>query len=224
MEKTDSLLSCKLQYFLQFIWLLSCYFMCNVYFIQRCTMFWHIKNESKNNSQTLPNSLNWIQKCGLWYKWVETYVPKKCILRNAWALTKEASLELVVIPYDVDVLFNYFLLNACLNHLISEVNFKNCFTNYSFRNISFCRHIHSGIELNKVCHVLVTWFAVSVGERGLGVGMPFIISFSPWHGGEKPMWPYPTSPYIFIVISRFFSVLSFISGLLLNSGMTSITF
>lgn len=44
--------------FCQYIWLFSCYFMCNVYFIQRCTMFWHIKNESKNNSQTLPNSLN----------------------------------------------------------------------------------------------------------------------------------------------------------------------
>lgn len=136
--------------FCQYIWLFSCYFMCNVYFIQRCTMFWHIKNESKNNSNSpkLSQFPDWIQKCGFWYKWVETYVPKKCILRNAWALTKEASLELVVIPYYVVVFFNYVLLNACLNHLISEVNFKNCFTNYSFRNISFCRHIHSGIELN----------------------------------------------------------------------------
>lgn len=155
---------------------------------------------------------------------METYVPKKCILRNAWALTKEASLELVVIPYYVDVLFNYFLLNACLNHLISEVNLKNYFTNYSFSNISFCRHIHSGIELNKVSHVLDTWFAVSVWGKGVG-GWNALHNPSVRDMEEKSPCGRIQLLHIFLLsFPVFFSVLSFISGLLLNSGMTSITF
>lgn len=59
MEKTDSLLSCKLQYFANisgYSHVISCAAYIS-YNIVPC--FGIKKNESKNNSQTLPNSLNY---------------------------------------------------------------------------------------------------------------------------------------------------------------------